>query len=425
LASEICELRDGRRVRFSLGKRHNRPAYFVRFRSPDGRRPEVSTKESNRKRAQHAAIAIIRDTYAPPPTPPPEPDSVEWDDALTLAIRHMRANNLRMTTIRQYELAVKTLRKVVPDSKGPDDITPALAEHFKLVRLEKGRKPRTVENDINNLSIVFGHWFRDTLKIIDCNPFADVEPPRYDKAPPRYIAEDEEQALFKWLTKRWGWRLPVLFLEIKRAIGCRIGELSAALSVNLRDGRLYFPADATKGREERACLLPPALFDELRAIAGPTYVFERFSAELREVHRRKKNHQPANAVRAFTPARLKRWMQHEARNYFDMTKARKFKLHNFRGTAMSKARLAGVSTDDAAIAFDCTVATMQQHYLAFDKTRVADEVFSRIQNGGAGRTQQSGDSAEEELGPGQCGHVRRAQQDDKGTERAQQDGQNG
>ena len=36
-----------------------------------------------------------------------------------------------------------------------------------------------------------------------------------------------------------------------------------------------------------------------------------------------------------------------------------------------------------AIAFDCTVATMQQHYLAFDKARVADEVFSRIQNGHA------------------------------------------
>ena len=79
-------------------------------------------------------------------------------------------------------------------------------------------------------------------------------------------------------------------------------------------------------------------------------------------------------------------MQDEAKNYFDKTKARKFKLHNFRGTAMSKARVAGVSTDDAAIAFDCTVATMQQHYLAFDKARVADDVFSRIQNGRVGRS---------------------------------------
>ena len=408
MASEICELYDGRRVRFSLNQRDGRPAYFVYFRSPDGRRSEASTKETNRRRAQDAAIAIIRDAYAPPPAPPPTPDSTEWDDSLKLALRHMRANNLRPTTIQQYELAVKTLRKVVPDSRGPDDITPALAEHFKLVRLEKGKKPRTVENDINNLSIVYGHWFRDTLKIIDSNPFADVEPPRYDKTPPRYIAQDEEQALFKWLTDRWGWRLPVLFLEIKGAIGCRIGELSSAQSMNLREGRLYFPADATKGREERACLLPPALFDELRVSAGPTYVFERFSEELRAVHRRKGNHQPANAVRTFTPGRLKRWIQDEAKTYFDTTKARKFKLHNFRGTAMSKARIAGVSTDDAAIAFDCTVATMQQHYLAFDKDRVADEVFSRIQNRSVGRTPQNGEI------------VGRAQQNGDGAERAQQ-----
>ncbi len=392
MASEICELLDGRRIRFSLNKRDGRPAYFVYFRLPDGRRAETSTKESNRRKAQDAAIAIIREAYAPPPAPPAEPESADsllWDDAVKLALRHMKANNLRATTIQQYELATRTLRKIVPDSKGPDDITPALAEHFKLVRLEKGRKPRTVENDINNLSIVYGHWFRDTLKIIDSNPFADVEPPRYDKAPARYIADDEQEALFKWLRERWQWRLPVLFLETKAAIGCRIGELSSALTANLREGRLYFPADATKGREERACLLPKALYDELRAKAGPTYVFERFSEELREVHRRKGNHQPANAVRDFTPARLKRWMQDEAKDYFDKTKARKFKLHNFRGTAMSKARVAGVSTDDAAIAFDCTVSTMQQHYLAFDKARVADEVFSRIQNGRARSAQQN------------------------------------
>lgn len=393
MASEICELSDGRRVRYSLNKRDGRPAYFVYYRLPDGRRAEASTKETSRRKAQDAAITIVRDAYAPPPAPPPEEDSTDsvlWDDAMKLALRHMKANNLRATTIQQYDLAIRTLRKIVPDAKGPDDITPALAEHFKLVRLEKGRKPRTVENDINNLSIVYGHWFRDTLKIIDSNPFADVEPPRYDKTPARYIADDEQEAFFTWLTERWQWRLPLVFLEVKAAIGCRIGELSSALTVNLRDGRLYFPADATKGREERACLLPPDLFNELRATAGPTYVFEHFSEELREVHRRKGNHQPANAVRAFTPARLKRWMQDEAKNYFDRTKARKFKLHNFRGTAMSKARLAGVSTDDAAIAFDCTVATMQQHYLAFDKARVADEVFSRIQNGransGNGRT---------------------------------------
>jgi hypothetical protein len=64
------------------------------------------------------------------------------------------------------------------------------------------------------------------------------------------------------------------------------------------------------------------------------------------------------AAKVGHPARLKRWIQDEAKNYFDTTKARKFKLHNFRGTAMSTARVAGVSTDDDAIAFDCTVAAL-------------------------------------------------------------------
>jgi hypothetical protein len=122
----------------------------------------------------------------------------------------------------------------------------------------------------------------------------------------------------------------------------------------------------------------------------------------------------------------------KAKNYFDTTKARKFKLHNFRGMAMSKARVAGISTDDAAIAFDCTVATMQQHYLAFDKARVADELFSRIQNGDVGRAQQNGANGENvgrapqnggdrEPGPGPPGKNGCAQQNGNGAARAQQD----
>ena len=193
-------------------------------------------------------------------------------------------------------------------------------------------------------------------------------------------------------------------METKAAIGCRIGELSAALTCNLHEGRLYFTADTTKGREARACLLPAALYQELQAIAGPTYLFERFSEELRAVYRAKGNRYAANAVKDFAPKRLKRWIQDAAKAYFDTTKAPHFKLHNFRGTAMSKARLAGVSYDDAAVAFDCDPRVMQQHYAAFDKATVADRVFGQIQNGsirggahgganGNGTPQETGGSA--------------------------------
>jgi hypothetical protein len=51
---------------------------------------------------------------------------------------------------------------------------------------------------------------------------------------------------------------------------------------------------------------------------------------------------------------------------------------------MSKARLAGISYDDAAVAFDCEPRVMQQHYAAFDKASIADRVFGQIQNGKTG-----------------------------------------
>lgn len=58
---------------------------------------------------------------------------------------------------------------------------------------------------------------------------------------------------------------------------------------------------------------------------------------------------------------------------------KKFKLHNFRGTAMSRARMAGVSYDDAAVAFGCNPQTMRQHYIALDETEISDRVMDKIQ----------------------------------------------
>ena len=55
-----------------------------------------------------------------------------------------------------------------------------------------------------------------------------------------------------------------------------------------------------------------------------------------------------------------------------------FKLHNFRGTAMSKARMAGVAESDAAVAFGCNPSTMREHYLALDEAAIADKVFSAM-----------------------------------------------
>lgn len=381
-----CDLPDGRRIRFSLKKRPNSDCYFVCFRDADNRRRELTTGERAKHAAEDVAPEKIRKDYSAK-----KQDQLSWDDAVDMMVRHMRAQNLRPGTIQQYELAVNVLRKVFPMSYGPANITSAMAEQFKIERMEtkkrdrqeksngcKRVKPVTVEGNIKNLSIVFGHWFRDTLKIVDGNPFADVKPPKYDKTPPRIVQPDEKKGLTEWLENRWHWRLPLLFLDVKATIGCRIGELCQAGSDSLQGGKIYFLSETTKGRRQRACKLPTALYQELKAIAGPTYVFEAFSDQLRSIYNQRGEQAHAKSIRDFTPARLKRWIQDEVKLYFATTGKKRFKLHNLRGTAMTRAREAGISVDDAAVAFGCNPITMKQYYLSPDEEAIADSVFDRL-----------------------------------------------
>ena len=73
-------------------------------------------------------------------------------------------------------------------------------------------------------------------------------------------------------------------------------------------------------------------------------------------------------------------MENQAVLYFEeRPEARKFKLHNLRGTAMSMAKMAGVSFEDAAIAFGCHPATMREHYLALDEMAISDRVMAEMQ----------------------------------------------
>ena len=115
-------------------------------------------------------------------------------------------------------------------------------------------------------------------------------------------------AVFLWV--------PTLFLETKRLVGCRIYELAAAATANLRDGRLHIASEVAKGRKERGVRLPPAIYEELRAISGPVFVFEAFPAQLRKAYFARGWDRWAEMVDArFKPIRLKKWMEREKRQY--------------------------------------------------------------------------------------------------------------
>jgi site-specific recombinase XerC len=373
-----CVLSNGHRIRFALKRRARDPFYLVYFRGSDGKPKEMSTKEANKRRATDSAIVIIGKDYAPK-VPRLSPS---WDEAIEMMVSLMKADNLRPGSIKQYEYVVNNLRKLFPHANGPADITPAMAQQFKVLRLKKEITPRSIAGNIDNLNIVYGHWWRDTCKLVTENPFHGVQPPKVDKRPPRIISNDEILQFLEWLSKRLnGWRLPLLFLEVKKITGCRIGELANATSVNLKDGRLYFEEVTTKGRKQRAVKMPPTIYDELQTIAGTAFLFQAFSGQLRAFHQKRGKTSHAQAVKGFTPKRLVQWLQNRVVEYLKAhPEVKKFKLHNFRGTAMSKARMAGISYDDAAIAFGCNPGTMRQHYISLNEVEISDRVMETMQS---------------------------------------------
>ena len=66
--------------------------------------------------------------------------------------------------------------------------------------------------------------------------------------------------------------------------------------------------------------------------------------------------------------------------------AKKFKLHNLRGTAMTRAKEAGIRYEDAAIALGCNPETMRKHDVAPDEVVVSDRVMEAIQGDAAVRS---------------------------------------
>jgi integrase len=380
--SHICVLTDGRRVRYSLQERGG--FYNVCFRGPDGRRKFLTTKERTAKRADDAACVVIRQEYEPKSST----QKVAWDEALAVAEKAMKEQNLRERSIRAYLDQIKRVRTVFPSSKGPAEITPAKAKQFKAALVEKKLAPYTISTCLRDLTSIWNKWFIGECKLLDANPWEEIERPELDEPEPRYIEPQEEQAFHDWLLKRWdGWRLPVLFFRVKSLVGRRILQLASLPSDRLdEEGRLFFSSRNVKNRHFDYARLPADLAKELQAIAGPTYLWERYVADLRAIHARRKTKNHATCVKTFDPKRLKRWLQQQIADYCqenkDVPGFRPFTAHNFRDTAMTRAWDADIPVDKAAIAFGCNAETMKRHYIRKEKIAITDAVFDQIRPGG-------------------------------------------
>ncbi|MBX9582548.1 MAG: hypothetical protein K2X87_19760 [Gemmataceae bacterium] len=136
-----------------------------------------------------------------------------------------------------------------------------------------------------------------------------MAPPKTDKIEVQVIGDDTLTHLMGWLDVRYaGWPLPRLFLEAKAVTGCRLMDLCGVESAQLRDGRLHFRADQTKGRKARSVPLPPELFAALDAVKGKRFLWESYPQGLVEAVG-KMGHPTHRIKPDFQPRRLYHWVE--------------------------------------------------------------------------------------------------------------------
>lgn len=345
-------------------------SYGVRFAGPDGKRVEKTTGTSIKSDAYLAAAKIVLREYQP--SLPPDPKTTTWNEALDALPPDMRER-----TLTTYRSTVHNLREELPDTKGPNDITPELAKRFR-VNYGKGtfsksdksdaksykRSAKTVENQIRRLSGLWGHL--KEAGIVTANPWQSVPRPTVPKKSVSIPTETLVDEFMGWLDARYpDWPFFKLFVTTKALAGCRTSDLCHVKSRQLRDGCLVIEADQDKTHRERTIPLPPALFAQLDGIKGKTHLWESYSAGAK-VHRRGKRN-----LSTFKPITLY-WAVADI--FRDFNEARpglpRLTPHAFRRRAITRMVMATQSIDQTAAAIQIDPSTARRYYLdhkaAFD-----------------------------------------------------------
>jgi integrase len=392
---------DGRRVGYGIVTRTDRldTPLYVRFLDRHNKRakralgitaPSGKLNKTQEKEHEAAVVKKAEEIIAREFRTLPAGTVVTWDDAIEKLKTKFASSGRRLTTLVQYVRDVNLIRKTYAATTGPADIDERMAQTWleayttgtdQRVKYGEARthSAHNVKGRLGSLSAVWGKWFHEQLAIVKSNPFANLEAPKADKKPVRYVTDEQMTEFFAYLTEFYqGWEFPMLFFSVKAFTGCRLADISGLKSEQVRGGCIVFAAGQTKGRKERKVPLPEGLYDALQKYAGETYLWERYPTELKAVLE-KKCYPTHQLNTEFAPERLYEWVLNLFKSYRETKpKTGSLNSHQFRARAFTKAWEGGVNPKAASIAFGCNQDTLLKHYVALDEQKTTDDVFEQI-----------------------------------------------
>jgi integrase len=378
-SSPHTHLFNGQLIGFSVRQFEGQSGYTACFRAADGRRLKRETHQARLPAAIEAARLLIEEEYNPRI---PAPAKVTWDECVERLQTRMNTSGNRPGTLGYYLKCIRLVRAVLDNTEGPADITPALAAAWRdTVMSKKSRRNKAVSANyvggvLGGLSALWQKWLVDDLKIVPTNPWPEVEPPKADKLPVQFATDEMIDHFYKWIAERFdAWEFPKLFLSTKAYTGCRLMDLCSLKSGQLRNGRLVFPPNLTKGRKERAVPLDTSLFKALDTFKGGTWLWEGYVAGLKTALEAK-GLATHRMLDEFSPTRLYYWIESLFADYRKANPDQPtLTSHMFRKRAFTLAWQKGVDARRASIAYGCNVDTLMRHYVAMDEQQVTDDVF--------------------------------------------------
>ncbi|HEV3437115.1 MAG TPA: site-specific integrase [Gemmata sp.] len=379
-AKNTFELPDGRKVMGSLQQRGE--VWRILFSDPDrpGKYKEATTRKRTEREAWPEAAKIILAAYNPEAKP--DPRKATWEQVIK---ELPTVGEFRERGLEAYTSRLNVLREIIPNTRGPRDITLDVAKRFRQLyststfkkskkegAKEYKRSPVTVATTLRLLSCLWNHLI--SMGLAETNPWQSVPRPDAPKIRPIAPTEADIDQFFAWVDSK-GWELLSVFLRVKALAGCRTNDLCQVLSSQFdpKTRTLTITSDQDKTKRERRIPLPADLAKRLSKIQGKTYLWERYATDSKTFRPGRRNQSE------FRPSLMYWFIDDIFPQYRKAFPDRPHIMaHDLRRRAITLMVEATQSVDATAEALGVHPETARKHYLDAQQAYNSTELFKKM-----------------------------------------------